>query len=181
MVANYTALRKRRRSDDYTPGGVNDRRPDRAVIAYANLIRRYFKDTQPIVLGGIEASLRRVAHYDYWSDSVRRSILFDARADYLVYGMAELAVLELARALERDNDVREIKGLCYIADESPPKFVRLPDFQEVTEDKRTFTKMFRTFYDNCDPITARGLAQKHEHPLSDSQPAPAGPDAGAAG
>ncbi|TLN18875.1 hypothetical protein FDZ74_06510 [bacterium] len=86
MVANYTASRKKRHSDDYTPGGVNDRRPDRAVIVYANLIRRYFKDTAPIVLGGIEASLRRVTHYDYWSDRLRRPILFDAKANYLLYG-----------------------------------------------------------------------------------------------
>ncbi|MEQ8181312.1 MAG: YgiQ family radical SAM protein, partial [Smithellaceae bacterium] len=86
MVANYTATKKKRRSDDLTAGGKNDRRPDRACVVYANLIRRYFKDNRPIVLGGVEASLRRIAHYDYWSDSIRRSILFDARADFLVYG-----------------------------------------------------------------------------------------------
>ncbi|RPH90181.1 MAG: YgiQ family radical SAM protein, partial [Calditrichaeota bacterium] len=89
MVANYTALKKRRKSDDLTPGGVNNRRPDRAVIVYSNLIRRWFKATRPIVLGGIEASLRRIAHYDYWSDSIRRSILFDAKAEVLIYGMGE--------------------------------------------------------------------------------------------
>ncbi|MFU8769273.1 MAG: YgiQ family radical SAM protein, partial [Desulfotignum sp.] len=87
MVANYTALKKRRQKDDYTPGHMNDRRPDRAVIAYANLIRRFCKPAAPIVIGGIEASLRRMAHYDFWSDSIRRSILFDARADVLVSGM----------------------------------------------------------------------------------------------
>ena len=81
MVANYTATKKPKRSDDLTPGGKNDRRPDRAVIVYANLIRRYFKGTCPIVLGGVEASLRRMAHYDYWSDGVRRSILFDAKVN----------------------------------------------------------------------------------------------------
>ncbi len=96
MVANYTANKKKRRSDDYTPGGENTRRPDRASITYVNLIRRFYKNTVPIVLGGIEASLRRVAHYDFWSDSVRRSILFDAKADYLLYGMAEQSVVELA-------------------------------------------------------------------------------------
>jgi len=99
MVANYTATKKKRRSDDYTPGGINNRRPDRAVIAYTNLIRRNFKYTKPIILGGIEASLRRIAHYDYWSDKLRRSILFDAKADYLVYGMGEKAALEIARKL----------------------------------------------------------------------------------
>jgi len=86
MVANYTALKKTRKSDDYTPGGDNTRRPNRAVIAYTNLIKQHFKATVPIVLGGIEASLRRVAHYDYWSNQIRRSVLFDAKADYLVYG-----------------------------------------------------------------------------------------------
>lgn len=103
MVCNYTALKKRRKSDDYTPGGVNNRRPDRAVIAYTNLVKRYFKNTAPIVLGGIEASLRRICHYDFWSDSIRRSILFDAKADYLVYGMAESAIIELAKALKKKN------------------------------------------------------------------------------
>ncbi|MCJ7518558.1 MAG: hypothetical protein MUO42_02670, partial [Anaerolineaceae bacterium] len=104
MVANHTASRKKRRTDDYTPGGVNTRRPDRAVIAYANLIRRYFKDTAPIVLGGIEASLRRVAHYDFWDDAIRRSILFDAKADYLLYGMADQSVLQLAQTLRDRQD-----------------------------------------------------------------------------
>ncbi len=92
MVANYTATKKKRLADDLTAGGKNNRRPDRAVVVYANLIRQYFKNTKPLVLGGVEASLRRVAHYDYWSDSIRRSILFDARADILVYGMAEKAI-----------------------------------------------------------------------------------------
>ena len=107
MVANYTASRKPRRSDDYTPGGENNRRPDRATIAYTNLIKRHFKPTAPIVLGGIEASLRRITHYDWWSDKLRRSVLFDAKADYLLYGMAERAIVELAEALrdeERSHD-----------------------------------------------------------------------------
>ncbi len=101
MVANRTASGLRRKADDYTPGGRNDRRPDRAVIAYANLIRRCCKQTAPIVLGGIEASLRRIAHYDAWDNRVRRSILFDAKADYLLYGMAERSVVELARRWPR--------------------------------------------------------------------------------
>ncbi|HOW92783.1 MAG TPA: hypothetical protein PK883_10745, partial [Anaerolineaceae bacterium] len=84
MVANYTATLRKRRTDDFTPGGVNNRRPDRAVIAYTNLIKRYFKSTTPIVLGGIEASLRRITHYDYWSDRLRAPILFDSKADYLL-------------------------------------------------------------------------------------------------
>jgi len=87
MISNYTATNKRRKRDDLTGGGLNIRRPDLAVIAYTNLVRRYFKKTKPIVIGGIEASLRRISHYDYRSDSIRRSILFDAKADILVYGM----------------------------------------------------------------------------------------------
>ncbi len=145
MVANYTALKKKRKSDDYTPGGVNNRRPDRATIVYTNLIRRFMKkgvqrlptlesrksgdfrrQSPPIVLGGIEASLRRVAHYDFWSNSVRRSLLFDAKADYILYGMAEKAVLELAAALRDDNDPHNIRGLSYIAKEKREGYLELP-------------------------------------------------------
>lgn len=105
MVANYTPLKKRRKTDDYTPGYVNNRRPDRAVIAYANLIRRFCKPTPPIVLGGIEASLRRTAHYDFWSNKIRRSILFDAKGDFLVFGMGHIPIRLLAKALKnKKND-----------------------------------------------------------------------------
>ena len=162
MVANYTALKKRRKKDDYTPGGLNNRRPDRAVIVYANLIRRYFKETCPIVLGGIEASLRRIAHYDFWSDKVRRSILFDARADYLVYGMGEKTVVALGRYLIEGRDPREIKGLCYIAGEKPDRFVELPAFKDVLVDKNSLINMFTTFYSNNDPVTAQGLVQQQD-------------------
>ncbi len=117
MVANYTASKKWRKSDDYTPGGINNRRPDRAVIAYTNLVKKYFKNTCPIVLGGIEASLRRICHYDFWSNKIRRSILFDAKADYLVYGMAETSIVQLAMALKRVKG-RE-KGLVKKSDSSP--------------------------------------------------------------
>lgn len=161
MVANYTALKKRRNDDDFTPGGKNDRRPDRAVIVYSNLIRRYFKNTAPIVLGGIEASLRRVAHYDFWSNKIRRSILFDAKADFLLYGMAEKSTLELARALQEGGDPTTIRGLCYIAKSPPDEFLMLPDYQACANDKSTFIDMFRLFYNNNDPVTAKGLTQKH--------------------
>lgn len=165
MVANYTSLKKKRKSDDYTPGGQNTRRPDRAALIYTNLIRRFFKGTQPIVLGGLEASLRRVPHYDYWSDRVRSSILFDAKADYLLYGMAEKATLELAGALSRGIDPRHIRGLCYIASESDiagleADYLELPSYETVENDKQAFIEMFRTFYKNNDPLTARGLYQK---------------------
>ncbi len=163
MVANRTASGKRRRRDDYTPGGANDRRPDRAVIAYSNLIRAHFKETRPIVLGGIEASMRRIAHYDYWTDKVRKSILFDAKADYLLYGMAERSVVELADSLKAGRDPRAIRGLCYIAKEVPEGCLILPPFAEAAADKNAFTAMFHTFYRNNDPITASCLAQRQDN------------------
>lgn len=167
MVANYTALKKKRKSDDYTPGGVNNRRPDRATIVYTNLIRRFSKrvnpkeKARPIVLGGIEASLRRVAHYDFWSDSIRRSILFDAKADYILYGMAERAVLELATALRDGGDLRTIRGLSYIAREKQEGYLELPSYETVAQDKSAFIDMFHTFYKNNDPVSAKGLYQQH--------------------
>ena len=162
MVANYTATGRRRKRDDYTPGGRNDRRPDRAVIVYSNLIRRYFKNTCPIVLGGIEASLRRIAHYDAWSNRIRRSILFDAKADYLLYGMAERSVVELAKALKTGKSPESIRGLCYISQAPPEDCLILPDFETVAKDKAAFTEMFRVFYQNNDPVTASPLAQKQD-------------------
>ncbi len=161
MVANFTALGKPRRQDDHTPGGVNKRRPDRATIVYSNLIRRYFKGTVPIVLGGVEASLRRVAHYDFWSDSIRRAVLFDAKADYLLYGMADLSVLNLARALDNGSDPHDLRGLSYISKQPPEGYLILPSFEKVTTDKLAFIEMFHSFYRNNDPISAQGLAQQH--------------------
>ncbi|MCD4673873.1 MAG: YgiQ family radical SAM protein [Anaerolineaceae bacterium] len=161
MVANYTATNKRRRRDDYTPGGENDRRPNRAVIAYTNLIKRYFKNTCPIVLGGVEASLRRVAHYDYWSDSIRRSILFDAKADILVYGMAERTIVELAERLQKGQDWHDLRGLSYIAKEPHPDYLELPAYEAVRDDPQAFIEMFHRFYRNNDPLNARGLYQRH--------------------
>ncbi|MBI2958454.1 MAG: YgiQ family radical SAM protein [Chloroflexi bacterium] len=166
MIANYTSLKKKRRSDDYTPGGTNNRRPDRAVIVYTNLIKRYFKSARPIVLGGIEASLRRVAHYDYWSDRVRGSVLLDAKADYLLYGMAEGPVLRLAQVLKTGGDTRGMRGLCYIAGESGGArelegYLDLPSYETVAGDKSALVEMFHAFYQNQDPLTARGLCQRH--------------------
>lgn len=166
MVANYTALKKKRKSDDYTPGGKNDRRPDRATIVYANLIRRFSKNTRPIVLGGIEASLRRIAHYDFWSDRIRSSILFDAKANYLLYGMAEKSIVELADGLKVGDDVRNIRGLCYISNKKdfetiPDDYMELPACETVKMDKYSLIDMFHIFYQNSDPLTAKGLYQKH--------------------
>lgn len=162
MVANYTALKKRRIKDDFTPGGKNTKRPDRAAIVYSNLIRKYFKNTVPIVLGGIEASLRRIAHYDYWDDKIRRAILFDAKADILVYGMGEKSVLKLARNLKAGKDWRDIRGICYISPHSREEYTILPSYQEVKGDKKKFISMFHTFYLNNDPLTAKGLCQQQD-------------------
>lgn len=173
MVANYTALKKKRRSDDYTPGGQNTRRPDRASMVYTNIIRRAYKNTAPVVLGGIEASLRRVAHYDFWSDSLRRSLLFDAKANYLLYGMAEKAVLELAQALKSGQDGRTIRGLCYIGREKPQGYLEIPSYEAVVASKEAFIDMFNLFYQNNDPLTAKGLVQAHgERYLVQNPPQP---------
>ena len=162
MVANYTALKKRRMNDDFTPGGKNNRRPDRAVIIYSNLIKKYFKNTKPIVLGGIEASLRRVSHYDYWDNSVRKSVLFDAKADYLIYGMGERAIVEIAENLKNGESCDNIRGVCRIGKEIPKGYIELPSHEEVKSDKRKFIDAFNLFYINNDYMTASGLAQKQD-------------------
>ena len=162
MVANYTPTRKFRKEDDFTPGGVNDRRPDRACIAYTNLIKRHCKG-RPVVLGGIEASLRRIAHYDFWSDSVRRSILFDSKADAIAYGMAELATLELAERMRAGEDWRGVRGVCWISGDRPEGCLEMPSYEEVSrrDDRRAFMEAYSIFRRNCDPVTARPLCQAH--------------------
>lgn len=168
MVANYTASGKRRRQDDFTPGGENNRRPDRAAIIYSNAIRAAFKPAKPILLGGVEASLRRISHYDFWSDKVRRPIVCDAKADALSYGMGERAVLAFAEAIKAGRDWRTIPGLCYMAGEKnfvPPEgAVELPSYAEVSaptsDGKKAFTKAFQLFSANQDPVTAKSLVQK---------------------
>lgn len=162
MVANYTASKKRRKKDDYTAGGENKRRPDRAVIVYSNLIRKYFKNTQPLVLGGIEASLRRIPHYDFWSDRLRRSILFDAKADYIVYGMGERTTVLLAEKLRNKKEASDLSGICYAGKEKPEGYIELPSYEVLLKDKTAFIDMFTTFYRNNDPLTAKGLCQKHD-------------------
>ncbi|MCA1794171.1 MAG: YgiQ family radical SAM protein [Desulfobacteraceae bacterium] len=159
MVANYTAVKKRRQKDDYTPGHVNNRRPDRAVIAYANLIRRFCKPTAPIVIGGIEASLRRIAHYDFWSNRIRRSILFDAKADVLVFGMGHATICPLAHALKQDLPFGDIPGIAYIS--KAAKGLELPSFETVSQSKSAYIDSFKLFYANTDPITGQGLCQAH--------------------
>jgi len=159
MVSNYTATKKFRNSDDYTPGGKNTKRPDRASLVYTNLIRQHFKNTVPIVLGGIEASLRRVTHYDFWSNRLRKPILFDAKADYLLYGMADNSVVEFAHALKEGILPLHVKGLSYIAKEPKPEYLALPSHKECLDDRLKFMDMFDLFYHNNDPISAKGLCQ----------------------
>lgn len=169
MVANYTASGKKRRGDDFTPGGINDRRPDRAVIVYANALRAAFKPCKPIVIGGIEASLRRVAHYDFWSNRVRRSILADSKADILSYGMGERSVLALAKAFAEGGNWKDIKGICFLSSKEsdlPADALALPAFDELRdpteEGKRKFLEAHRIFSANQDPVTAKALIQKHD-------------------
>jgi uncharacterized radical SAM protein YgiQ len=160
MVANYTASKKFRHNDDYTAGGVNNRRPDRAVLIYTNLIRQNFKSTVPIILGGIEASLRRVTHYDYWSNKLRKPILFDAKADILVYGMGENAIKELAFALKHNQSYKEIRGICYIDKAPKDGYLTLASHATCLKEKEKYIDLFDDFYNNNDPISAKGLSQE---------------------
>ncbi len=186
MVSNYTATKKRRKNDDYTPGGINNRRPDRAVIAYTNLVKHHFKATCPIVLGGMEASLRRLAHYDFWSNKIRRSILFDAKADYLIYGMGENSVVALARLLQnhadlpcpatRQRNILSIRGVCHISKTPVPGYTELAPFDTVKRDTQDFIQSFHTFYRNNDAATATGLCQKQDDRYLIQNPPPALPD-----
>lgn len=173
MVANYTSSGKKRHQDDFTAGGANDRRPDRASIAYTGLVRRAFKRTVPIVLGGIEASLRRVAHYDWWDDKIRRSVLFDAKADILVYGMGERTIVDLARGLSSNGSIDDLRGTCRIAREKPEDALEIASFDEIVADRSKYVEMFRQFYTNSDPTTGRRLAQRHgDRWLVQNPPAP---------
>jgi uncharacterized radical SAM protein YgiQ len=163
MIANYTATGKKRKKDDYTPGGINNRRPERATIVYVNLIKRYFKNTCPIILGGIEASLRRIAHYDFWDNRIRRSILFDSKADILAYGMAEKSVVQLAERLTKKKDISNIRGICYISNTPGEKSLIIPSFSEIKQDKEKFIQMFHQFYENQDPFHGKTLAQQQDN------------------
>ena len=171
MVANYTASGKKRKQDDFTPGGINNRRPDRVAIQYTNAIRQAFKEKKPVVIGGIEASLRRIAHYDFWSDKVRRSVVCDAKADAVLYGMGERIIAEFAAAVADGKDWRNLDGVCYMAPEKnfvpPAGAIELPSFMEVSaptkEGKAAFARAFKIFSENQDPATARTLLQKTDN------------------
>lgn len=165
MVNHYTAGKKPRREDLYSPAGVRGKRPDRAVTVYCNRIREAFKDV-PVIIGGIEASLRRFAHYDFWDDQVRRSILFDSRADLLIYGMGEKPVIQVAEALESGMEIKYItyiNGTAYIAPElgNIPDATVIPSFDEVRDSKRKYARAFMLQYREQDYHTGRVLIQPH--------------------
>lgn len=179
MVNHYTVSKKRRQSDAYTPGGVIGKRPDYATIVYCNLIKRTYKDV-PIIIGGIEASLRRLGHYDYWSDKVRHSILIDSQADLLLYGMGEHAIIEVADALNAGIEVADItfvRGSVYRhkTDEEVYDALYLPGFNEIATDKEAYAKSFYIQYCNTDPYTGRCLVEKYKDKLYVVQNPPAMP------
>lgn len=164
MVNRYTVNKKIRSKDMYSPGGVSGKRPDRAVIVYCNRIREAYGDI-PIIIGGIEASLRRFAHYDYWSNSVRRSVIFDSRADVISYGMGERSIIALAKALRNGIPLSEtdIDGCCYIRKEIDysKNFILLPSYEEVKNDKFLYAKATKIQYEEQDSVRGKCLVQKH--------------------
>ena len=165
MVNHYSVTKHKRKTDAFTPGGVMGKRPDYATIVYCNLIRQTYRDV-PILIGGIEASLRRLAHYDYWSESLKRSILLDSQADLLMYGMGEKSIVEIADALNAGMDVKDITyidGTVFRAaelDESLSTVV-LPSYEELKANKRKYAESFKVQYGNCDPFTAKRLAEPY--------------------
>ena len=167
MVNHYTANRKVRNDDAYSPDGAPGRRPDRATLAYCQRAREAFPGV-PVLAGGIEASLRRLAHYDYWSDKVRRSIVLDSKADLVVFGMGERGLLEILRRLaagESIQQIREVRGTAYAlgASQPPPEenAIRLPSYEQVAADKRAFAEMTRIAHLETNPYNARRLVQYH--------------------
>ena len=166
MVNHYSVSKKRRDKDLYSPGAKMGLRPDRAVIVYCNKIREAYKDAK-IIIGGLEASLRRFAHYDYWSDRVRKSILLDSQADLLVYGMSERQIVEVANALNDGFEpkyIRHVNGTCYVADskdEIYDDYVEIPSFKEVSSNKEVYAKAFKIQYDEQDPYRGKVIIQRH--------------------
>lgn len=163
MVNHYTASKKRRSEDVYAPGNKSGKRPDRATIVYCNRIKECFKDT-PIIIGGVEASLRRFAHYDYWDDKVRRSILFDSKADLLIYGMGEKQIVAIANRLNDGEDISQITdvpGTCYISKEYRDGDIIIPSYEECQEDKKAYANSCRMQYFEQNPYTGKAITQKH--------------------
>ncbi len=164
MVNHYSVSKKRRQKDAYSPGGEMGLRPDYATTVYCNLIRRTYKDV-PIIIGGIEASLRRMAHYDYWSDKLKHSILVDSSADILSYGMGEHSMIEIAEALDSGIDVKDItfvRGICYRTKDisgAPEDSIILPDYDSLSKDRLEYARSFYTQYINTDPYSAKTLVE----------------------
>ena len=166
LLNKFTAAKKVRHEDAYSPGGQAGHRPERATIVYCNRLRELYPDV-PIIIGGIEASLRRMAHYDYWSNAIRRSILVDSQADLLIYGMGERAILEIAADLQQGVEVaniQDVHGTCYRV---PNKdyawdYIELPSFEAVRKDKKTFAEAFKIEYLEQDPIRGRKLLQQND-------------------
>lgn len=169
MVNHYSVSKRRREKDSFTPGGVMGKRPDYATVVYCNLIRQTYKKT-PILIGGIEASLRRLAHYDYWSNKVKRSILLDSGADILMYGMGEHSIIELAEALDSGIDVADItfvKGTVYKSRKKEDIYdaIFLPEFEKVKEDKTSYARSFYLQYCNTDPFSGKRLAEEYPNSI----------------
>lgn len=179
MVNHYTINKKRRHQDAFSPGGVMGKRPDYATIVYCNLIRQVYKKT-PVIIGGIEASLRRMAHYDYWSDKVKRSILIDSGADIISYGMGEHSIIEIADALNAGIDIHDItfiKGTVYKTKtlDNLENYIELPSYDDIVNSKEMYAKSFYTQYKNTDPFTARILVEKVKEKMYVVQNPPAMP------
>ena len=179
MVNHYTVNKKRRHQDAFSPGGVMGKRPDYATIVYCNFIRQVYKKT-PVIIGGIEASLRRMAHYDYWSDKVKRSILIDSGADIISYGMGEHSIIEIADALNAGIDIHDItfiKGTVYKTKtlDNLENYIELPSYDDIVNSKEMYAKSFYTQYKNTDPFTARILVEKVKEKMYVVQNPPAMP------
>lgn len=169
MVNHYYVSKKRRETDAYTPGGITGKRPDRATIVYGNLIRKAYKDS-PVIIGGIEASLRRMSHYDYWSDRLRRSILLDSQADLLSYGMGEKAMVEIADALAGGiavGDITYVAGTVYKTKDISGFYdaVILPSYEEMLTERKRYAQSFALQYENTDPFTGKTLVEPYENRL----------------
>lgn len=179
MVNHYSVSKKRRKSDAYTPGGVMGRRPDYATVVYGNLIRQTYKQT-PVILGGIEASLRRLAHYDYWSDRLKRSVLLDSGADMISYGMGEHSIVEIAEALDAGiavSDITYISGTTVKTKslDSVYDAVMLPSFEELKADRLSYARSFYTQYCNTDPFSGKRLVEPYSEHLYVVQNPPSKP------
>ncbi|NLD35248.1 MAG: YgiQ family radical SAM protein [Desulfatiglans sp.] len=160
MLSKYTAFKRFRSDDPYRPGNSNFDRPDRAVITYCNHIKNNFKDV-PLVIGGIEASMRRIAHFDFWSNRVRRSIIEDARADILVYGMGESQVIEIARRISGGENLEGIPGTVILSKEAPPDAVILPSEEDSMSDKNSFLELYRLFFRNQQTVMVQKSAKRY--------------------